>query len=317
MRMKNKRKMFKHLCGKERFLIEALLRVHTSIRGIALILGRSPNTISREIKKNIVNGIYVGDKAERRAYYKRYLSKRQCLKVAMDSFLNRFVRDKLKDKWSPKQMSGYLKGLGINVSPKAIYKFVCSRGLEHLLFWGWNKHKTGRKEYKYNQKKDDRKYIDERPEIKEAGHWEMDFIVSKQNKWVLLVLVEMLSKNTIVVKLPNRKHTTMNRVLSEVFLGKTVLSITTDNDIAFSHWKAIESMLNTKIYFCHPYHSWEKGLVENTNRWIRCFVHKKRDISTVTEKELYDIHSFLNDRPREIIGFQFPSVLYYQLSRVS
>lgn len=315
--MKNKKKTFKHLCEKERFLIESLLRVHTSIRGIALILERSPNTISREIKKNIVNGIYIGDKAQRKAYYKRYLSKRQCLKVAMDSFLNRFVRDKLKDKWSPKQMSGYLNNMGIKISSKAIYKFVCSRGLGHLLFWGWNKRKTGRKEYKYNQIKDNRKYIDERPEIKEAGHWEMDFIVSKQSKWVLLVLVEILSKNTIVKILPNRKHATVNRALSEIFFGKTVLSITTDNDIAFSNWIAIEKMLHTKIYFCHPYHSWEKGLVENTNRWIRCFVHKKRDISTVTEKELQDIHSFLNDRPREIIGFKFPSVLYYQNNRVS
>lgn len=315
--MKNKKKTFKHLCEKERFLIESLLRVHTSIRGIALILERSPNTISREIKKNIVNGIYIGDKAQRKAYYKRYLSKRQCLKVAMDSFLNRFVRDKLKDKWSPKQMSGYLNNMGIKISSKAIYKFVCSRGLGHLLFWGWNKRKTGRKEYKYNQIKDNRKYIDERPEIKEAGHWEMDFIVSKQSKWVLLVLVEILSKNTIVKILPNRKHATVNRALSEIFFGKTVLSITTDNDIAFSNWIAIEKMLHTKIYFCHPYHSWEKGLVENTNRWIRCFVHKKRDISTVTEKELQDVHSFLNDRPREIIGFKFPSVLYYQNNRVS
>jgi len=317
MSMKNKKKTFKHLCEKERFLIEALLRVHTSIRGIALILERSPNTISREIKKNIVNGIYIGDKAQRKAYYKRYLSKRQCLKVAMDSFLNRFVRDKLKDKWSPKQMSGYLNNVGINISSKAIYKFVCSRGLEYMLFFGWNKRKTGRKEYRYNQKKDNRKYIDERPEIKESGHYEMDFIVSKKSKWVLLVLVEMLSRNTFVVKLPNRKHTTVNRVLSELFKGKTVKSITTDNDIAFSNWIAIEKMLHTKIYFCHPYHSWEKGLVENTNRWIRCFVHKKRDISTVTGKELQDIHSFLNDRPREVIGFQFPSMLYYQNNRVS
>jgi IS30 family transposase len=315
--MKNKKKTFKHLCEKERFVIESLLRVNTSIRGIALILERSPNTISREIRKNIVNGVYVYDKAEHKAYIKRYRSKRMCLKVAMDSFLYRFVEKKLRKKWSPKQMSGYLKNMGIKVSAKAIYKFVCSRGLEHLLFWGWNKRKTGRKEYKYNQKKDDRKYIDERPEIKEAGHYEMDFIVSKQSKWVLLVLVEMLSKNTIVRKLPNRKHATINRALSQIFSGKTVHSITTDNDIAFSHWKSIENMLNTKIYFCHPYHSWEKGLVENTNRWIRCFIKKRRDISTVTEKELCDIHSFLNDRPREVIGFQLPSVLYYQLSRVS
>lgn len=306
------RKKFKHLTEKERFVIEALFKKHTSVRGIALILDRSPNTISLELKRCQYR--YKAEKAVRHAYLKKYWRKRECMKVAMDSFLNRFVREKLKEKWSPKQMSGYLKTMNIQVSTKAIYKFVFSRGLEYLLFWGWNKHKSGRKEYRYNQIKDDRKYIDERSAITEFGHYEMDFIVSKKSKWVLLVIVEILTKNTVVKILPNRKHATVNRVLSEIFLGKTVLSITTDNDIAFSNWKAIEYMLNTKIYFCNPYHSWEKGLVENTNRWIRCFVGKKRDISTVTEKELYRIHSFLNDRPREVIGFQFPSVLYYKLS---
>jgi IS30 family transposase len=306
------RKKFKHLCEKERFAIEVLFKKHNSIRGIALILDRSPNTISNEIKRCI--NIYKAEKASRHAYLKKYWRKRDCMKVAMDSFLNKFVREKLKAKWSPKQMSGYLKNININVSAKAIYKFVCSRGLEYLLFWNWNKYKSGRKEYKYNQIKDDRKYIDERIRIKDFGHYEMDFIVSKKSKWVLLVIVEMLTKHTTIRMIPNRKHATVNRVLSEMFFGKTVHSITTDNDIAFSNWKAIEKLLYTKIYFCHPYHSWEKGLVENTNRWIRCFVGKRRDISTVTEKELQDIHSFLNDRPREIIGFQFPSMLYYKLS---
>jgi transposase, IS30 family len=312
---KKTKKGYRHLSDKERFVIEKLWKIETNIRGIALILDRSPNTISREIRR--CKETYEAEKASRHAYLKKYWRKRDCMKVAMDSFLNRFVREKLIEKWSPKQMSGHLANLGIKVSAKAIYKFVCSRGLENLLFWGWNKHKTGRKEYRYNQMKDDRKYIDERPGVNVFGHYEMDFIVSKKSKWVLLVVVEILTKNTIVRILPNRKHATVNRALSEIFLGKTIHSITTDNDIAFSDWKAIEKMLNTEIYFCHPYHSWEKGLVENTNRWIRCFVGKGRDISIVTEKELQAIHSFLNDRPREVIGFQFPSVLYYQLMRVS
>lgn len=306
------RKQFKHLCEKERFVIEKLNNSGVTVRGIALILNRSPNTISNELKR--CRNKYKADKANRHSYLKKYWRKKECMKVAMDSFLNKFVREKLKDKWSPKQMSGYLKDMNIKVSSKAIYKFISSRSLEHLLFWGWNKHKTGKKEYSYNQMKDDRKYIDERPVMSEFGHYEMDFIVSRKSKWVLLVIVEMMTKNTFVRKLPNRKHATVNRVLSEIFLGKTVKSITTDNDIAFSGWKSIEKILSTKIYFCFPYHSWEKGLVENTNRWIRCFVNKRRDIGTVSEKELFDIHSFLNDRPREVISFRFPSVLYYQLS---
>jgi IS30 family transposase len=189
--------------------------------------------------------------------------------------------------------------------------------MEHLLFWGWNKRKTGRKEYTYNQQRDDRKYIDVRPEITESGNYEMDFIVSKQSTWVLLVVVDMITKYARVVRLPNRKRTTILGALSSMFRGVNVQSLTTDNDIAFTCWKDIESLLHTQVYFTHPYHSWEKGLVENTNRWIRCFVHKRRDIATVTEEEMRSIHAFLNDRPREVIGFRFPSSVYYELANVS
>ena len=192
-------KTYKHLCKKERYVIEALLRKNTSIRGIALILDRSPNTIGREIKKNMMKGIYICETASHKAYLRRYRSKRECLKVAMDSFLYRFVEEKLRKKWSPKQMSGYLKHMNIRVSSKAIYKFIYQRGLDHLLFWNWNKQKTGRKRYSYDTPRDSRKYIEQRPETTKSGNYEMDFIVSSQSTWVLLVLVDMVSKHTRIL----------------------------------------------------------------------------------------------------------------------
>ena len=289
----------------ERFCIETLRTAGIAIRRIAEFLGRSPNTVSREIAKNMVSGWYDAKKANHKAYFKRWRSKRQCLKVALDRFLTRFVEEKLRKKWSPKQMSGYLRReYGMKCSSKAIYKFAVSRGLEHLLFWGWNNHKGGRKRYTYNTEKDGRKYIEERPELSLSGHFEMDFIVSKQSTWSLFVVVDRVTKDTFVRKIPNRKRDTVSVALSEMFSGVSIKSITTDNDIAFGHWKELETLLNTQIYFTHPYHSWEKGLVENTNRWIRCFVPKRRDIGTVTQEEIEKILSFLNDRPRECIGFR-------------
>jgi|GEM_PF-4456667 len=106
-------------------------------------------------------------------------------------------------------------------------------------------------------------------------------------------------------------------MLSDVFRGISVNSITTDNDIAFTWWKTIESLLHTRIYVTHPYHSWEKGRVENTNRWIRCFVPKKRDIASVTQEELDALYAFLNDRPRKIIGFRTPFEYHRILLAVS
>lgn len=309
------KKTYRQLSYEERFVIEVMYRAGSVIREIASFLRRSPNTVSREVRKNSVRGAYGAEKAKQKASARRWRAKRQCMKVAMDAFLCVFVEEKLERKWSPKQISGYLgRELHICCSAKAIYKFAESRGLNHLLFWGWNNHKGGRKRGHWETAKDGRRFIDERPERIVEGHFEVDFIVSKESAWVLLVVVDTLTKQTFVKKLPNRKRDTVRAALSSLFRGVTVKSITTDNDIAFTCWRELEVLLNTRIYFTHPYHSWEKGLVENTNRWIRCFVPKRRDIASVTEEEIREILSFLNDRPRECIGFRSPQEYYSSLT---
>ena len=311
-------KTYKHLSFEERFTIEKLYRADVKIREIAAFLGRSPNTVSRELVKNMVSGVYDAEKAQLKVSQRRWRAKRQCLKVVVDSFLVRFVEEKLELKWTPKQISGHLKEeLSITCSAKAIYKFIEHRGLEYRLFWRWNKKRGGPKRKTHKQADDGRKYIDVRPDIsEEVGHYELDFIVSKQSSYVLLVATDKLTKHSLVAKLPNRKRSTISQAFSDMFSGITVQSITTDNDIAFQHWLELEEIIHAPIYFCHPYHSWEKGLVENTNRWIRCFVPKRRDIASVTQEDLGEIRAFLNDRPRECINFRIPSVYYYELTSV-
>jgi IS30 family transposase len=309
---------YKHLCYEERFTIEKLWGGDVAIRSIAEFLDRSPNTISRELNRNMVNDVYDAKKAQLKVSQRRWRAKRQCLKVAMDSFLVRFVEEKLEATWTPKQISGYLRNeLNISCSAKAIYKFIEHRGLEYRLFWRWNKRRGGPKRKKYKVCDDSRKYIDERPDTtNQLGHYELDFIVSKHSSYVLLVATDRLTKHSLVRQLPNRKRHTISAAFSRMFGGVTVKSITTDNDIAFQRWLELEQIIHAPIYFCHPYHSWEKGLVENTNRWIRCFVPKRRDIASVTQEDLNEIHAFLNDRPRECINFRIPSVYHYELTSV-
>jgi transposase, IS30 family len=308
---------YHHLSFEERFAIEKMYCGGFAVRKIADFLKRSVNTISREIRKHSVNGVYDAVKAKQKSSAQRWRAKQQCLKVAMNSFLIVLVEEKLEKKWSPKQISGYLKReFDIVCSAKAIYKFAESRGLNHLLFWGWNNHKGGRKRNHWKHIQDGRIYVDERPERVGSGHIELDFIVSKESKWVLLTAADWVAKKTWVVKLPNRKRDTIRAALSRLFHGTVLKSITTDNDIAFTCWRELGSLLQVPIYFTHPYHSWEKGLIENTNRWIRCFVPKRRNIESVTEEEIDEILSFLNDRPREVIGFQTPSEYYYKLTSV-
>jgi len=309
-------KTYKHLSFEERFTIEKLWGGEVAVREIAEFLGRSPNTISRELTKNMVKGVYDAKKAQLKVNQRRWRAKRQCLKVSMDSFLVSFVETKLELRWTPKSISGYLHTeLSISCSAKAIYKFIEHRGLEYQLFWRWNKKRGGPKRKKHKVNADGRKYIDISPDItNQVGHYELDFIISKYSSYVLLVATDRLTKHSRILRLANRKRHTISAAFSQIFSGVTVKSITTDNDIAFTHWRELEIIIQAPIYFCHPYHSWEKGLVENTNRWIRCFVPKRRDIASVTKEDLDEIHAFLNDRPRECIGFRIPSEYYYEQS---
>jgi IS30 family transposase len=309
---------YKQLSFEERFTIEKLFSSRVTIREIASFLSRSPNTVSRELQKNVVKSVYNAEKAQLKVNQRRWRAKRQCLKVAMNSFLVQFVEHKLKEKWTPKSISGYLRTeLGISCSAKAVYKYVEHRGLEYQLFWRWNKKRGGPKRQKHNVCDDGRKYIDIRPVFQnQLGHYEVDFIVSKHSSYVLLVATDRLTKHSMVKRLENRKRSTISQAFSEMFSGISFKSITTDNDVAFTHWAELERIIQAPIYFCHPYHSWEKGLVENTNRWIRCFVPKRRDIASVTQEDLDEIHTFLNDRPRECLGFKIPSVYYYELTSV-
>lgn len=302
--------MWKHLTYKERCVIECLYREGKSIRYIAKVLERSINTISYEIRKNIVNEVYTADKAEHKSYYRRYRCKRDCMKVAIDTYIHNFVDEHIRLKWSPERISGHLKVKeGVLCSSKAIYKYVKARNLDKFLM-----HK-GKKQNKSYYKhvdflKGDRKYIDDRVLTNEVGHYEIDFIVSSHNTSVLLVCVDKLTRYTKILSLPNRKHVTVLRAFYEIFEGESILSITTDNDIAFSNWKQLEKLFKTQIYFTHPYHSWEKGLVENTNRWIREYIPKRFDISKVTKLQIDSALYYLNHIPRKIIGFNTASELY-------
>lgn len=314
--MKNKPR-FSHLSYEERVVLGMLVSQKESIRSIARVLGRSPNTISYELRKKRVRGEYIVKKAQAKTYLKRYLSKRGSMKLAIDPKLQDFVIEKLKSLWSPQRISGFLRRYDTAVSKKAIYKFVDSRCLERHLFLRGRKRK--KKTSHWKTLNNGKRYIESRPFLDGSGHLEADFIVSTHNTVSLLVIVDRYTRLTKIRRLPNRKHATVSRVLSEVLQDFPVKTLTVDNDIAFSAWKQLEKVLGTPIYFCHPYHSWEKGLVENTNRWIRVFVPKKRDLAEVTDNECRSIEDYLNNTPRECLNYLTANELHLkgQLNSVS
>jgi IS30 family transposase len=304
-KLKNKKK---HLQKEERFCIEKMLKQKKSFGEIARTLSRGLSTISEEVNVNGGRKRYNAEKAHHRAYLKQYWKKKNCNKVAMNGHLSRFVEKSLSKGWSPETISVRLKersGLPY-ASRKSIRKFIEKRsGLERYLFWNRNNMKSGRKRKGDKYLNDpDRKWIDVRPytALYEYGHWEGDFIVSKYNSSILLVLVERYSKQILLAILPNRKNDSVNKMITLLLKNRIVKTLTLDNDIAFLKWKKLEALLQAQIYFCHPYHSWEKGLVENTNRWIRQFIPKKTNLQLISKEYLKTIEDWFNHTPKQCLN---------------
>ena len=307
--LKNKKK---HLRKEERFCIEKMLRQGKSFAEIGRTLCRGLSTISEEVNGNGGRFQYHAKKAQHRSYLKQYRKKRNCNKVAMNAHLSRFVERKLEKGWSPETIRDRLKNQSglIKASAKSIRKYIKKRsGLERFLFWERNNMRGGRKRKNEIFLTDTgRKSIDLRHWLAyfEYGHWEGDFIVSKHNSFVLLVLVEKWSKTTLLKVLPNRNNHLVNQMIVSMLGDRVVKTLTLDNDIAFSKWRELEQMLKADIYFCHPFHSWEKGLVENTNRWLREFVKKSSDLNQYTKEYVKWIEEWFNHTPRQCLDGMTP-----------
>jgi transposase, IS30 family len=309
-------KNYQHITKTERLEIALLKRKGYSHRDVAKALERSPNTISAEIIENSVNGKYDPVKAQHKAYVKRKYSKYQGMKVVGDSRLRNYVEEKLAADWSPEEIAGRIKTTDKHIkyaSRGAIYKFVYSvygRPLEQRLRYKEKKRKNGKKT-KVSQLKN-RVFIDERPEIANNrgrfGDWEGDFIVSgKSGKGVLIVLYERKTMYAVIKKLNSRSCAVVNRYIREMTGGFVCFnSLTIDNDISFRKHEELSELLGAPVYFCHPYHSWEKGGVENINKLIRQYIPKGSDISDYSDKYIEEIEAKLNTRPRKRLRYKTP-----------
>jgi IS30 family transposase len=307
-------KRYGHIKKAERSEIAILLKKGYSYGDIAGVLSRNKGTISREIKRNSTNGVYDPDKAEHKARVKRLYSKYQGMKVVGNKELRNYVEEKMKEDWSPEEISGRIKEEDRQIkyiSPKGIYKFVYSvygrRLGKHLAYRGKKKSQPRVKATKLAG----RIFIDQRPKIidkrKRFGDWEGDFIVSgKSGKGVLLVLHERKSRYALIKKIVSLNMKTAYQYIFEMTGGIVINTLTLDNDIIFRKHEELSRIIGVPVYFCHPYHSWEKGGVENTNKLVRRYIPKGSDISKYSDEYIQMIQEKLNSRPRKCIRYKTP-----------
>lgn len=311
--------LYNHLSYEERIQIETLLREKYSIRKIAKRLGRNPATISREIKRNFwdaFKGQYNFSCADRK-YHQRQRIPKQTEKMA-DKEIKSYVLQNLELGWSPEQIAGRISiELRKYVSHETIYKFVYCSGKPLIKLLPQRRPKRQKRGTSKQSRKlniPDRVCIDQRPDIinlrEEIGHWESDSMVSRQSEMALNVLVERKSGYLVLSKLINMTPLiTKSKIIERLSLlpSEMVKSITYDNGIENRDHSAVNAVLGTRSYFCNPYHSWEKGTVENTNGLIRRYLPKKTDFNKISDSEISQIESLLNNRPRKRLKFNTPS----------
>lgn len=227
--------------------------------------------------------------------------------------MRKFVEDSLLAGQTPEAIAGRLKNqekILTYVSKDTIYRYQQSSYGKMLGL----KKKSKKRRHKYLKKYllKDRKFINQRPLLINTrtlvGDFEGDFIVSgRGGKGILLVVTDRKLRLTfleLILKVTIKNvHQSFLKIKARAPFIKT---LTLDNDILFRHHKQLEKLLGIEIYFCHPYHSWEKGSVENVNKYIRRYIPKGSDLSKYSNDEINSIEQYLNQRYMKCLNYQTP-----------
>lgn len=286
---------------------------------IAHQLGRHKSTIRRELSRNSVEGIYKYEEANKLANKRRACGGTP--KITEDNWT--FVRMLLYLKWSPEQISGWLKensGVGFYVSDQWVYEYIHSNQnkggdlYEHLRRKG-RPYRNGKfRPYRGSIK--DRMSIEERPEIVDKrlriGDWEVDSVIGKLNKSSLVTLVERLSRYTIILKVNSKEA----QVVAKAIIARAkamnliIHTMTGDNGTEFAEHRQIAQELEIDFFFTHPYSSWEKGTNENTNGLLRQYFPKGTDFNTMSDDVISHVENELNNRPRKCLYYKSPIEIF-------
>jgi IS30 family transposase len=227
--------------------------------------------------------------------------------------------------WTPEQISGRLKELYPNdpimsISHEAIYRHIYTRpqaSLNKKLIKLLVRKKTTRNPTKKRRgtgsKIINQVSIDMRPRHinlrQEAGHWEGDLIIGKDHKSAIGTIVERKTRFTLIVKLESKKADEVANEFSKILNNLNPIykkSMTYDNGIEMARHEKITQKTGMKIYFAHPYSSWERGTNENTNGLIRRYLPKGTNFNEISLNQIQIIQQKLNNRPRKIIGYKTP-----------
>lgn len=311
---------YRQITRGERYALAALRGQHLTAAAIARATGRHRSTISRELRRNATrhDGHYRPGLADTYACSRRSYSRRNRRFTREDFAL---VVALLHDDWSPEQIAGRLRYLGIlRISHETIYQFVWADkrlgGRLHRQLRGARKQRRKRyRSYDSRGRMAGKRPITDRPAIVEGrtqiGHWEADTVLGTGRPCVL-TLVERKTGFVLLGKLEARTTAQVNRRGTRLIQAQPqpVHTITADNGTEFHGYAAIERATTARFYFATPHHAWERGTNENTNGLLRQYLPKRCDMTALTQADCTAIAAKLNDRPRKRLGFKTPAECY-------
>lgn len=304
-------KKYGHLTLEERSKIEVLLKLEYSQRQIAKLLGRSQSTISVEIRRNTKGkewylAFRANERATRRSYYQR---KQAPLK---EVWIWEYVLSRLKKRWSPEAICGRLwLEHGVKLHHETIYRYVYSvDGQRNRLYQYLKLHRKKRMR-KYGRKVKrqpikNRVMIDQRPTTEGFGHWETDNMEGvRSDRKSVSVTIERETRY-MRADVVGRDSRTKTKHIVKRLSNLPVKTLTTDNGSENARHITWKKKLGVDVYFCNPYHSWEKGAVENAIGRIRKYIPKKQSIEWLTNQKLQRVVDEYNETPRKCLKYLTP-----------
>lgn len=312
-------KTYRRLCQHDRNTIARMLQQGNNSSEIAKTLGFHLSTISREIQRNSGLRGYRPKQAGTFAV-ERKATQRKKPKITGD--LADEVETRIRLLHSPEQISGSLRrDYGDTVSHETIYRYIArdkKAGGELYVCLRINSRRRRRPRVKGSRSQiTNRVDISQRPASVETrrfyGDWEVDLVEGSKGTGFILSMVDRKSRYSLCEKLEDKKAPTVACAIVNRLLGYKVRSLTYDNGLEFANHLEISQQLDAKGYFCAPYHSWEKGLVENHNGLLRQYYPKGESFADVNQDVLKWVEEEINERPRKALDFASPADSVHRL----
>lgn len=305
---------YNHFTRSERNELSILLKKGYSYRDIGNALRKSPSSISREVTSNSVEGVYDPEKAHHKSYVKRHNSKYQGMKISDRDWLEKYVKEGLKQYWTPEEIAGRLEyehGYSV-ITFNSIYKWLYSyRGQYYCRYLPSKRYQLKKRSGVVGKRTliPNRVSIELRGNMinnrKRCGDFEADTLgVPRESQGTLAGAVDRKSRYFSAKKI--RRVGLAIDAFKEMRDRLAVRSFTFDNGVENIRWQE----LAVASYFCNPYSPWEKGSMENTFQRLRRFIPKDSLLHNYSDQEIADICDIMNYTPRKCLGWRTPHEVF-------